>query len=201
MEFFKSRNLFQVGRLDERQTLTTNQHILSLENKFIPAGFSRRESRVIIRKDKNLSVTYYSHWKGVVWGVSLAADPLYPRWNTPGQWILSSWSLDTRTDSMGSTLGFRRLVPKERTSGIELGGIIWLKLIPDVCVVADDRRERAQSESWVVNLSQNTLWLCPLRSDKLAVPRSGWLTEASEDAWLLRVGLSPCRNVNCFPAL
>lgn len=64
------------------------------------------------------------------------------------------------------------------------------------------RRESAQSESCtcVVNLSQNMLWLlAPLLPGKAMALGSGRQTEASEDVWLLRQGLSHCKKGNSFP--
>lgn len=72
-----------------------------------------------------------------------------------------------------------------------------LKLVPDVCICGDDRRERAQSDS-LSRWSQNILRPSPPLSDETIVLERGWHIEASADIWLLNTGLFPCKNLICL---
>lgn len=158
----------------------------------------------------------YCQWKGSVWGAwcwcwccwLFPRDPSEPMWNIPGKWTFASLPLETRTESMGSILLFPWRLPGPNRCcirDIELGCCtMCLKPISDVCCVCDDdRRERAQSESWiwVVSLSQNILLFAPPPvSENEMVFRRGWQTDAPWcDVWLWSREL--WKSENCFPPL
>lgn len=141
------------------RTLAISEHkhsiIMSAEEwKLINTHLTFRNKRTLIGSS-NSKQYFYSQWKGSVWGVSFACDSPSPMWNIPWQWTLGSLPLEISTESMGSKLWPCTLGPKGCSRETELGWTMRLNASPDVCDWGDDRRERAQSDSWtwVVNLS------------------------------------------------
>lgn len=137
----------------------------------------------------------YCQWKGRDGGGASFPTSLDAMWNIPEQLISALLTLPFSTELTGSKLLWW---PKLTSNGCRKD-IRWrscsasLKPIPGDCVCKDDRRERAQLDSWpgVVNLSYNILLRPPSFSEKSMVLMGGRMTEGS--------GLSPCISVTCFP--
>lgn len=189
--------------IDERNSITIHLNFRKKMNKKKYLKIINKRIRIHYEsKVKESNTLIYSQlWKGRFWGVWFPCDPSDPMRNIPWQCTLLPLPFETRTESIGSkVLSPCRLGPKGCTREAELGCITWLKLCPDDCDWGDDRRERAQSESWTraVNLSQYIFLLAPSLSEAMVL-RSGWQTGASRDNWLLSGVLLFCKNEICFP--